>query len=232
MQKVSILRIEWILPNYHQYSSYMVFISLTMCITVFPVFARILTELNLITDTVGTIVLAAAITNDLTLPILLALVVTLVSASNAVNTVYILLLTVAWFLFLCFSVRLAMKFCLQRFTNDLISGELFILATVFISAFFTDIIGVHPIFGAFMVGVIVPRTNGYVIKITEKLEDLVHIVLIPIYFALAGLNVNIGLLNRAIDWAYTIGIILLAMVGKIFGGLLLESLINYFGVSH
>ena len=125
-----------------------------------------------------------------------------------------------------------MKFCLQRFTNDLISGELFILATVFISAFFTDIIGVHPIFGAFMVGVIVPRTNGYVIKITEKLEDLVTIVLIPIYFALAGLNVNIGLLNRAIDWAYTIGIILLAMVGKIFGGLLLESLINYFGVSH
>ena len=95
LQKVSILRIEWILPNYHQYSSYMVFISLTMCITVFPVFARILTELNLITDTVGTIVLAAAITNDLTLPILLALVVTLVSASNAVNTVYILLLTVA-----------------------------------------------------------------------------------------------------------------------------------------
>lgn len=207
-----------------EFTTYMVFIAVAMCITAFPVLARILTELNLITDRVGTIVLAAGITNDLTGWILLALVVTLANASNAVNTVYILLLTVAWFLFLCFPVRLAMKFCLRRFTNDLISGEpsqilmLFILTTVFISAFFTDIIGVHPIFGAFMVGIIVPRTNGYVIKITEKLEDLVHIVLIPIYFALAGLNVNIGLLNRGIDWAYTIGIILLAMVGKIFGG--------------
>jgi len=207
-----------------EFTTYMVFIAVAMCITAFPVLARILTELNLITDRVGTIVLAAGITNDLTGWILLALVVTLANASNAVNTVYILLLTVAWFLFLCFPVRLAMKFCLRRFTNDLISGEpsqvlmLFILTSVFISAFFTDIIGVHPIFGAFMVGVIVPRTNGYVIKITEKLEDLVHIVLIPIYFALAGLNVNIGLLNRGIDWAYTIGIILLAMVGKIFGG--------------
>ncbi|CUM48587.1 unnamed protein product [Debaryomyces tyrocola] len=207
-----------------EFTTYMVFIAVAMCITAFPVLARILTELNLITDRVGTIVLAAGITNDLTGWILLALVVTLANASNAMNTVYILLLTVAWFLFLCFPVRLAMKFCLRRFTNDLISGEpsqilmLFILISVFISAFFTDIIGVHPIFGAFMVGVIVPRTNGYVIKITEKLEDLVHIVLIPIYFALAGLNVNIGLLNRGIDWAYTIGIILLAMVGKIFGG--------------
>ena len=207
-----------------EFTTYMVFIAVAMCITAFPVLARILTELNLITDRVGTIVLAAGITNDLTGWILLALVVTLANSSNAVNTVYILLLNVAWFLFLCFPVRLAMKFCLRRFTNDLISGEpsqiliLFILTLVFISAFFTDIIGVHPIFGAFMVGVIVPRTNGYVIKITEKLEDLVHIVLIPIYFALAGLNVNIGLLNRGIDWAYTIGIILLAMIGKIFGG--------------
>lgn len=55
-------------------------------------------------------------------------------------------------------------------------------------------------------------------KLQKKLEDFVHIVLIPIYFALAGLNVNIGLLNRGIDWAYTIGIILLAMIGKVLGG--------------
>lgn len=207
-----------------KFTTYMVFIAVAMCITAFPVLARILTELNLIKDRVGTVVLAAGITNDLTGWILLALVVTLANASNAVNTVYILLLTVGWFLFLCYPVRLAMRFGLRKYTNDLLTGEpsqiliLFILITVFISAFFTDIIGVHPIFGAFMVGVIVPRDKGYVVKITEKLEDLVHIVLIPIYFALAGLNVNIGLLNRGIDWAYTIGIVLLAMIGKVFGG--------------
>ncbi|CCE86781.1 Piso0_005293 [Millerozyma farinosa CBS 7064] len=208
-----------------KFTTYMVFIAVAMCITAFPVLARILTELNLIGDRVGTIVLAAGIMNDLTGWILLALVVSLANATKSVNTVYILLLAVGWFIFLYFPVKRVMYFLLRRFTNDLSTGEpsqisiLFILLLVFTSSWFTDIIGVHPIFGAFMAGVIVPRDNGYVIKITEKLEDLVHIVLIPIYFAIAGLNVNLGLLNRGLDWAYIVGIILLAMFGKIVGGL-------------
>ncbi|ODV77375.1 K(+)/H(+) antiporter [Suhomyces tanzawaensis NRRL Y-17324] len=206
------------------FTTYMTFIAVAMCITAFPVLARILTELNLIGDRVGVIVLAAGIANDLTGWILLALVVVLANASSGVKTVYILLLTAGWFLFLCYPVRIAMKFIIRRFTNDLSTGEpsqlsmVVILLTVFVSAFFTDIIGVHPIFGAFMAGVIVPRDNGYVVKITEKLEDLVHIVLIPLYFALAGLAVNLGLLNTGIDWGYTIGILCLAMVGKVSGG--------------
>lgn len=207
-----------------KFTTYMVFIAVALCITAFPVLARILTELNLIGDRVGTIVLAAGITNDLVGWILLALVVTLANASNGLNTLYILLVAAGWFLFLCYPVRLSMRFLLKKFTSDLQTGEpsqvlmLLIIVLVFISAFFTDIIGVHPIFGAFMVGVIVPRDNGYVIKITEKLEDLVNVVLIPLYFANAGLSTNLGLLNRGIDWGYTIGIILLAMVGKIVGG--------------
>lgn len=213
-----------------EFTTFMVFIAVAMCITAFPVLARILTELNLIGDRVGTIVLAAGIINDLTGWILLALVVTLANAADGVKVVYILLLTVAWFLFLCFPVRLVMRYLLTHFTNELNTGYpsqismLLIIVTVFASAFFTDIIGVHAIFGAFMVGVIVPRDNGYVIKITEKLEDIVHIILIPIYFALAGLNVNLGLLNQGIDWAYIIGIISLAMVGKIFGGFVASKL--------
>jgi monovalent cation:proton antiporter-2 (CPA2) family protein len=208
-----------------KFTTFMVFIAVAMCITAFPVLVRILTELNLIGDRVGTVVLAAGITNDLTGWILLALAVTLANSSKPVNTVYILLLTVGWFLFLIYPVRIAMKFLLRKFTNDLTTGEpsqvsmMMILVTVFISAFYTDIIGVHAIFGAFMAGVIIPRENGYVIKITEKLEDLVHIVLIPIYFAITGLSVNLGLLNTGKDWGFTIGIIGLAMVGKIIGGM-------------
>lgn len=207
-----------------KFTTYMVFIAVAMCVTAFPVLARILTELNLITDRVGTIVLAAGITNDLVGWILLALAVILANASQAVNTVYILLLTVAWFLLVAYPVRLLLRFYLKRYTNDLQSGEpsqflmMIILVLCFVSAFYTDIIGVHAIFGAFMIGVIVPRDNGYVIRITEKLEDLVHIIMIPIYFALAGLNVNLGLLNSGTDWGYIIGIICLAMVGKISGG--------------
>lgn len=217
-----------------QFTTYMVFVAVALCITAFPVLARILVELNLIGDRVGTIVLAAGIMNDLTGWILLALVVTLSNADNGINTLYILLLTLAWFIFLAFPVRLALRWYLRRFTNELATGEpsqllmVIIIAMVFTSSFYTDAIGVHPIFGAFMVGVLVPRDNGYVIKITEKLEDMVHIVMIPIYFALAGLNVNLGDLDRGIDWAYCIGVIALAMIGKVSGGLLAAKLNGLF----
>lgn len=208
-----------------EFTTYMVFIAVAMCVTAFPVLARILVELNLIGDTIGTIVLSAGIINDLTGWILLALVVSLANSSSGVNTVYILLLTAAWFLFLSFPVRFALKGYFKRFTNEMVTGEpshllmVLLLGLVFTSAFYTDIIGVHPIFGAFMVGVLVPRDNGYVVRVTEKLEDIVNIVMIPVYFVIAGLGVNLGHLNHGIDWAYTIGIIGLAMLGKIAGGL-------------
>lgn len=207
-----------------KFTTYMVFIAVAMCITAFPVLARILVDLNLIGDRVGTIVLAAGVLNDLTGWILLALSVTLTNAESGVNTVYILLLVAGWTVFLGVVVRWALRAFLSRFTNDLTTGMpsqmlmIVIIVLVFTSAFYTDIIGVHPIFGAFMVGVIIPRDNGYVVRITEKLEDLVHVVMIPVYFAIAGLNVNLSELNRKIDWAYTIGITLLALVGKITGG--------------
>lgn len=213
-----------------KFTTYMVFIAVALCITAFPVLARILVELNLIGDKVGNVVLSAGIINDLSGWILLALVVTLANAGSGVNTVYILLLTLAWFLLLAYPVRMALRLYFRKFTNEMATGEpsqvsmLIILVLVFISSFYTDIIGVHPIFGAFMVGVIIPRDNGYVIRITEKLEDLVHIVMIPIYFTLAGLGVNLGQLDTGLDWAYIIGIILLAMFGKIAGGLIAAKL--------
>lgn len=213
-----------------KFTTYMVFIAVALCITAFPVLARILVELNLIGDKVGNVVLSAGIINDLSGWILLALVVTLANAGDGVNTVYILLLTVAWFLFLVYPIRMSLTWYLRRFTNEMTTGQpshtlmVIILVLVFISSFYTDIIGVHPIFGAFMVGVIIPRDNGYVIRITEKLEDLVHIVMIPIYFTLAGLGVNLGDLSSGLDWAYIVGIIGLAMFGKITGGLIAAKL--------
>ena len=208
------------------FTTQMVFIAVAICITAFPVLVRILVELNLIGDQIGTIVLSSGIINDLTGWILLALVVTLANADNFVHTVYILLLTVAWFALLVYPIRYAFRFYLRRFTGDLATGQLspllmvLIFLMVCISAFYTDIIGVHPIFGAFMVGVIIPRDNGYVIRITEKLKDFIYVLMIPIYFAVVGLSVDLTKLNRGVDWAYCIAVIALAMVGKVLGGFL------------
>lgn len=88
------------------------------------------------------------------------------------------------------------------------------------SAFFTGIIGVHPIFGAFLVGLMCPHDGGFAIKLTEKVEDLVSVLFLPLYFALSGLSTNIGLLNDGITWAYVICVIAVAFSAKFIGGAL------------
>lgn len=86
------------------------------------------------------------------------------------------------------------------------------------------IIGVHPIFGAFLAGLICPHDGGFAIKLTEKIEDLVSVLFLPLYFALSGLSTNLGLLNDGITWAYVIGVIAVAFAGKIIGGTLAAKL--------
>lgn len=214
-----------------KFTTYMVFVAVAMCITAFPVLARILTELRLLRERVGTVVLAAGITNDVVGWMLLALSVTLANAGSGITTLYILLVTLGWGLFVIFPCRWFLVRVILR--RDLKSGTLsrfgilIILIMVFISSFFTDIIGVHPIFGAFLVGLIVPRDHGFVIEITHKIEDLVHIVLIPIYFALAGFNVNLGELNQGIDWGYIIALIVIAIVTKVGGGFIGAKISGY-----
>lgn len=91
---------------------------------------------------------------------------------------------------------------------------------VFTSAFFTGIIGVHPIFGAFLMGLICPHEGGFAIKLTEKIEDIVAVFFLPLYFALSGLSTNLGLLDSGITWAYVIGVIAVAFIAKVTGGTL------------
>jgi Kef-type K+ transport system membrane component KefB len=70
------------------------------------------------------------------------------------------------------------------------------------------------------VGLICPHDGGFAIKVTEKIEDLITVLFIPLYFAFSGLSTNLGLLNDGITWAYVIAIIVVAFSGKIIGGTL------------
>jgi Kef-type K+ transport system membrane component KefB len=73
---------------------------------------------------------------------------------------------------------------------------------------------------AFLVGLICPHDGGFAIRLTEKIEDLVSALFLPLYFALSGLGTNLGLLNDGITWAYVIGVTAVAFAGKIIGGTL------------
>ncbi|OCL11071.1 K(+)/H(+) antiporter 1 [Glonium stellatum] len=203
---------------------YMLFIGVAMAITAFPVLCRILTELKLLMTPVGIIVLSAGVGNDVVGWILLALCVALVNAGTGLTALYVLLTCVAYVLFLVYIVRPAFMWVLRR-TRSLQDGpsQSIVALTLLIalaSSFFTGVIGVHPIFGAFMAGLICPHEGGFAIKVTEKVEDLVSTLFLPLYFAQSGLGTNLGLLDSGIVWGYVIGVIAVAFTGKFFGATL------------
>ncbi|KAJ3466650.1 hypothetical protein MRS44_004214 [Fusarium solani] len=205
-----------------EFGTFALFIGTALAITAFPVLCRILSELQLLGTSVGVTVLAAGIGNDVTGWVLLALSVALVNNANGLTALYVFLTAVAWVLFLVFAVRPAFLWVLRR-TDSIQNGPsqgitALTLLLVLASSWFTAAIGVHAIFGAFLIGVICPHDGGFAIKLTEKIEDLVGSLLLPLYFALSGLNTNLGLLNDGKTWGYVIAVILCAFFGKIVGG--------------
>lgn len=166
--------------------------------------------------------LSAGVGNDVVGWVLLALCVALVNAGSGIVALYVLLTCVAYVLFLVFVVRPVFLLVLRR-SGSIQDGptQTVVALTILMmlaSAFFTGIIGVHPIFGAFLVGLICPHDGGFAIKLTEKIEDLVSVFFLPLYFALSGLSTNIGLLDSGITWGYVFGVIAVAFTGKFVGG--------------
>ncbi|KOS20022.1 K(+)/H(+) antiporter 1 [Escovopsis weberi] len=158
------------------FSVYMLFVGIAIAITAFPVLCRILTALKLLDTPVGVITLAAGVANDVVGWILLALCVTLVNAGNGITTLYILLVALGFIFFVVFAVKPGLLWLLRK-TDNVKDGPSqtavsFILLIALTSAFFTGIIGIHPIFGGFIIGLIVPREDRFNISVIEKLEDL------------------------------------------------------------
>ncbi|KAI6044864.1 Sodium/hydrogen exchanger family-domain-containing protein [Pisolithus marmoratus] len=204
-------------PSVH-YPYFMLFVGVTYSITAFPVLCRILTELQLLDTTVGLIVLSAGVANDVVAWTLLALSVALVNATSGLTALWTFLVCVAFALVLLFPVKWIMLW-LARKTGSTVNGPtMFYMTVVMIvlwaSSFFTDVVGVNAIFGAFLVGVIIPREGGLAIALTEKLEDVVAILFLPLYFTLSGLKTDLGLLNNGAAWGFMFVLATLDFTGK------------------
>ncbi|KAG1789267.1 Sodium/hydrogen exchanger family-domain-containing protein [Suillus plorans] len=223
-------------PLYHnfigppvEFVHFMLFTGVSFSITSFPVLCRILTALKLLDTTVGVVALTASMCNDVFCWSLLALAVALVNGTSGLTALWILLAFVAFTVFLMWPVRIALL-QFARFTGSLENGPtiffmIVILIVLWACAFFTDIVGISAFFGAFLAGVIVPREGALAVSLTRKLEDVVTIVFLPLYFTLSGLNTDLGLLNTGTTWGFIIAIICLDFAGK-FGTCTITSRIS------
>jgi nucleotide-binding universal stress UspA family protein len=88
---------------------------------------------------------------------------------------------------------------------------------VVVSALITELIGIHLIFGAFLLGAVMPKNAGLVRELAEKTEDFVLTFLLPVFFAYSGLRTQIGLLNRPELWLICAAVVGVAIIGKYCG---------------
>ena len=200
---------------------FVLFIGAAMSITAFPVLARILTERKLLRTPLGAVAIACAAVNDVTGWCILAGLVLMVRATDAVIPLWTTLLGVfAYVAIMLFGVRKLLKkleaLFLKRaqITQDILS---MILLLVLASSWVTEWLGIHALFGAFLLGVIMPKHDGLVHALTEKLNDAAVVLLLPIFFAFTGLRTSISLLDGAQMWFYSALVIAIAILGK-FGG--------------
>jgi Kef-type K+ transport system membrane component KefB len=80
-------------------------------------------------------------------------------------------------------------------------------------AWFTDVIGIYAIFGAFILGVAMPP-GAFARDVTDKIEPLTTTLLLPLFFVYSGLNTQIGLVNTPALWGVTLGLLVVAIAGK------------------
>lgn len=202
------------------FTAFALFLGAAMSITAFPVLARIITENNLQGTRLGTLALTCAAVDDVTAWCVLAVAIAVAKTntmSGALPTIILALLYIAfmvtvgrWFL-----QRIATYHeRTGRFTQFALAA---IYAGVIISALITETIGVHLIFGAFLMGVVMPKKAEVVRELAEKTEDFVLTVLLPIFFAFSGLRTQIGLLNRPILWILCAAVVAVAISGKYIG---------------
>jgi Kef-type K+ transport system membrane component KefB len=200
--------------------SFVLFLGVALSITAFPVLARILTERRLTHTPVGALAITCAAIDDVTAWCLLALISAVVKASGLANVGFTVLFSALYCLAMWFIARpLLARLLKERTERAGISQRVVVWSVVLLllSSLATEAIGIHALFGAFFCGVIMPREGGLAHGLREKLEDLVVVFLLPLFFAYSGLRTQIGLLDTPGAWALCGLFTLLAVLGK-FGG--------------
>lgn len=213
----------WLYPTHSTsdvpFMPFALFMGVSMSVTAFPVLARILTDRGMHKSRLGAMALACAAVDDVTAWILLAFVVGVVK-SQAGDVFTTLLLTAAFIAGYILIIRpLALRFVLFReHKGKLTQGMVAVVCVaMLISALLSEAIGIHAVFGAFLLGAIIPHDSSLAKDLIERLESFVIVLFLPAFFAFTGLRTQIGLVDNVSDWGWCAVIVAVASIGKLGG---------------
>lgn len=204
------------------FTNFALFLGIAMSITAFPVLARILTDRNMMRTKLGAIAITCAAVDDVTAWCLLAFVVGVVQA-KAEGALLVALMTMGFIGFMYFIVRPIIARMAGAWDRNPTPGGIAVaFVGVLVAALTTEAIGVHAVFGAFMLGAVIPHDSTLARSLRQSLESVVTILFLPAFFAFTGMRTEIGLLSTGYQWAICGLIIMVAVAGK-FGGTLVAA---------
>ena len=201
------------------FQAFALFMGVAMSITAFPVLARIIEQRGLSGSDLGNLAIACAAVDDVTAWCLLALVLSISQGTGLIASALTFGLAVSFTLVMLLVARPWLRRMIEN-KNHAPSGRKGFVANIlifaFASALFTEVIGIHALFGAFLAGVVLPSPKILRVSISEHLETFTAFLL-PLFFAFTGLRTQIGLLNDWQDWLLCATIIAVAIAGKLGG---------------
>jgi Kef-type K+ transport system membrane component KefB len=193
----------------------MLFLGASLCITAFPMLARIIHHKGLNGTTMGTVAIGAGALDDATAWGLLAVVLASFDSNwshaflNIGGGVAYVAITLGFLRPLLHKIEpwLLQKDCLSE------SGLALTLALMALGAWVTDAIGLHAVFGAFIMGAALPR--GIVTRdLVARVQPLTVALLLPLFFTYSGLNTKINLINSTSLWIWCAAVLAAAILGK------------------
>jgi Kef-type K+ transport system membrane component KefB len=202
---------------------FVLFLGISMSITAFPVLARILEERNLQGTALGTTAILCAAVDDVVAWSLLAFALAFMGGTDGPSSLLFRLSGLVVYLVLMIGViRPLAAYAVRRQRTPQLTLELLgvVVAGALLSAAATDKIGVHPLFGAFLAGVCFPRVPHWQLALRERLDMLISVLLLPLFFALTGMRTRLDLLNDGAMWLWAGVVLLAAVFGKMGGAAL------------
>lgn len=197
--------------------AYALFMGTSMAITALPVIARILMDLNIFKSRMGMLVISSAMINDLIGWLIFSVVLGMIGKEQNLSLWNTILLTVG-FTFLTLTLGRGLINRGLPWVNRKLAwpgGLLSLsLALCFLGAAFTEYIGIHAIFGAFIVGVALGDSEHLSERAKEIVHQFINNIFAPLFFVAIGLKVNF---IENFDLGLTLAIIAIAFAGKIIG---------------
>jgi Kef-type K+ transport system membrane component KefB len=194
---------------------FVLFIGAAMGVTAFPVLARILADRGLMNTRVGIFAISCAAVDDLTAWHLLAVVTVIARPESQISLGRQLAALAGYIAAMILLVRPALRRLLPADGKPGMGRFGAAMILLLTSAWATEALGVHALFGAFVAGLVIPKGGTLQEELRRRLESVTLVLLLPLFFAYTGLRTSIGLVNTAELWLLCGAIIVVAVGSKL-----------------